>query len=65
VDDHDGSTTPRLTIVGVPADHTAGFALKAAVRRLSGRGGVTAANDAQALCALFIAGADQRLGGLS
>lgn len=65
MDDRDGSTAPPLTIAGVLADPAASFALKAVVRQWSERDRIDAANDAQVLCALFIARADQHLGGLS
>lgn len=65
MDDPYGSTAPPLTIAGVLADPAARFALKAVVRQWSKRDRVDAANDAQVLCALFIARADWRLGGLS
>lgn len=64
MDDPVALTGPPLTIAGVLADPSASFALKSVVRLWSRRDGVDAANDAQVLCALFTARADQRPGGL-
>lgn len=56
---------PTPTVAELLADPAASFAVKAVARRWAARDCVDAAVDARALCDVFEARADQRIGGAS